>query len=434
MTRLTASPAYRWYVLGVLFLVYVVNFVDRQILSSLVGPIQKEFGVSDTYMGLLGGLAFAVLYSVAGIPIARWADVGSRRNVIAIAVALWSALTAACGTAQSFVQLAVYRVGVGIGEAGGSAPSHSLISDYFPPEHRARALALLSMGIHVGIFIGLVAGGYFTSDWRNAFMIVGLPGIALALIVRFTIREPERGATAGTAEPASASPTDGPMASDSDHIVPSLRETFSTLTSLRSFPLVLAAASAAALSGYGFAFWGFVLFERVHEIPRMEIGWTLGLITGIGGGLGTWAGGQLGDRLGQRDIRWYGWAGAIGLAATLPLGIGAFYSHDTTTALLFGAVFLFAGAVYVGPMYAILQGISPPRMRTMAPALLFFCNNLIGLGAGPSIVGALSDSLATTSGSDSIRHALMIVTLINLPAAWLFFRLARELPREMNQP
>ena len=410
------SPAYRRYVLGVLFLVYVVNFVDRQILSSLVGPIQQEFGVSDTLMGLLGGLAFALLYSVAGIPIARWADVGSRRNVIALAVAVWSALTAACGTAQTFAQLALYRVGVGIGEAGGSAPSHALISDYFPPERRARALAILSMGIHVGIFIGLVAGGYFAQDWRNAFWIVGLPGLLLALIVRFTIREPER-----------AKPAVGGEA------VPSLGETLRTLLALRSFPRVLIAAAAAALSGYGFAFWGFVLFERVFEIPRHQVGWTLGIITMVGGGLGTWAGGQLADRLGLRDIRWYGWSGALGLLATIPLGAATFYAPSPTVALLFGVAFLFAGAVYTGPMYAILQGISPPRMRTMAPALLFFCNNLIGLGAGPSLVGALSDGLSGAAGADAMRHALLIVTLINLPAAWLFHRVARELPNEMNR-
>lgn len=416
MAQTAASASYRRYVLGVLFLVYVVNFVDRQILASLVGPIQSELDVSDTAMGLLGGLAFAVLYSVAGIPIARWADVGSRRNVIGLSVAVWSGLTAACGTAQSFVQLAIYRVGVGIGEAGGSAPSHSLVSDYFPPEQRGRALAILSMGIHVGIFIGLVAGSYFSTDWRNAFLVVGLPGLALAAIVRFTIREPERGATERL-----------PQADQ----IPSLRETFATLFARKSFPLVLAAASGAAVSGYAFAFWGFVLFERVHELERTQIGWTLGLITAFGGGLGTWAGGQLADRLGRSDIRWYAWASAIGLFATLPFGAAAFYASNTSTALAFGALFLFSGAVYIGPMYAILQGIAPPRMRTMAPAMLFFCNNLIGLGAGPLVVGLLSDALTPATGDSAIRHALFIVTGINLPTIWLFLRIARHLPDEM---
>ena len=208
------------------------------------------------------------------------------------------------------------------------------------------------MGIHVGIFIGLVAGSYFSSDWRNAFLIVGLPGLALAAVVRLTIREPERGVLEGV--------------TGSDRI-PTLRETFTTLLARRSFPLVLLAASCAALSGYAFAFWGFVLFERVHELPRTRIGWTLGLITVFGGGLGTWAGGQLADRLGRRDIRWYAWAGASGLLATLPLGAATFYLAATEWALIAGAAFLFAGAIYVGPMYAILQGIAPPRMRTMAP-------------------------------------------------------------------
>jgi len=421
MSPPTANGAYRWYVLSVLFLVYVVNFVDRQILSSLIGPIQAELGVSDTAMGLLGGLAFAVLYAVAGIPIARWADTGSRRNVIALAVAVWSGLTAACGTARSFLELGLYRIGVGIGEAGGSAPSHALISDYFPPEQRARALAILSMGIHVGIFIGLVAGSRFTADWRNAFLIVGLPGLLLALLVRFTIREPERGAM----DPPS-------LARARDDRIPTLRETFTTLFGRRSFPLILIGASCAAVSGYAFAFWGFVFFERVHAVPRAELGWSLGLITAFGGGLGTWAGGQLADRLGRRDIRWYAWTSAIGLFATLPLGAATFYVTDRSAALALGSLFLFAGAIYVGPMYAILQGIAPPRMRTMAPALLLFCNNLVGLGMGPLAVGMLSDAFTAASGQDAIRHALLLVTLINIPTIALFLRIARHLPREME--
>lgn len=410
------SAAYRWYVLSVLFVVYVVNFVDRQILSSVMGPIQAELKVSDFQMGLLGGTAFALLYAIAGIPIARWADVGVRRNVVALAVAVWSGLTAACGTATSFAQLAAYRVGVGIGEAGGSAPSHSLVADYFPPERRARALALLSMGLHVGIFIGLVVGSRFNEDWRNAFLIVGLPGLALALLVRFTVREPARGATEHVA------------VSDD---VPSLRETFDTLMTLRSVRLILAGASLAAFSGYSFALWGFEFFARSFELERAEIGWNLGLITAIGGGLGTWAGGQFADRMGSRDLRWYAWTCAIGLGLTVPFGAATFYATDVRAALAFGALFLFAGALYIGPMYAILQGVAPPRMRTMAAAIMFFCNNLIGLGIGPPVAGLLSDTLAAQYGDMAMRHSLLVVTLVNVPVVAIFIALGRHVRREM---
>ncbi|MCA9511976.1 MAG: MFS transporter [Myxococcales bacterium] len=414
-----ASPAYRAWVLFVLFLVYVVNFVDRQILSSLVGPIRAELGASDFQMGLLGGLAFAVLYSIAGIPIARLADTGNRRNVVTFALAAWSALTALCGTATSYGQLLLYRIGVGIGEAGGSAPSHALVADYFPAAQRGRALALLATGIHVGIFVGLVTGSQFSEDWRDAFVVVGLPGLALALLVRFTVREPERGGTDAAPPPVE---------------VPTFAETLRTLLRSPTVVLVLAGASVAALSGYAFAFWGYEFFARVHDLDRPTIGWSLGLATAVGGGLGTAAGGQLGDRLGLRDPRWYGFVCAAGMLATLPLGAAALYAESVPAALAFAAAFLFAGAVYAGPMYAILQGLAPARMRTMAAALLFLCTNLIGLGAGPPIVGALNPLLEPAAGRDAIRHSLAIVTALNLPVAVVFVAIGRRLGRVSPAP
>jgi len=402
--------AYRWYVLLVLFLVYVVNFVDRQIVSSLVGPIRAELGASDLQMGLLGGPAFALLYSIAGIPIARLADTGNRRNVVAAALAAWSAFTALCGAASSYGMLLLLRVGVGIGEAGGSAPSHALIADYFPPRERGRALALLATGIHVGIFIGLVTGSQFAADWRNAFVIAGLPGIALALLVRFTIREPARDANA-------------PAAKAGPSVVDSLR----ALVRLPGIPRLLVAASIAAFSGYAFAFWGYEFFARLHDLDRPAIGWQLGLITAVGGGLGTAIGGQLGDRYGRSDLRGYASVCAWGLLATVPLGAATLYATGATEAFAFGAAFLFAGAVYAGPMYAILQGVAPPHLRTMAAALLFLCTNIVGLGIGPAFVGWLSPVIAPGAGDDAIQHSLAVVTALNVPAALLFLSVGRQL-------
>ncbi len=264
------SSAYANYVLGVLFLVYVFNFIDRQILSILLEDIKQDLGVSDTAMGFLTGIAFALFYTVAGIPIARWADVGVRRSIIALGLVIWSAMTAMSGLVRSFGELVAARIGVGIGEAAGSPPAHSLIADYFPPERRATAFSIYNMGINVGIMFGFFAGGWINEyfGWRQAFLVVGLPGVALALVVRFTIREPERGATE-------------PMASDEDAEPPMV--VFRFLWSLRSFRHLAIAGGLQAFAAYGFIQWAPTFLRRVHELGSGEAGTYLGLIIGLGG-------------------------------------------------------------------------------------------------------------------------------------------------------
>lgn len=303
--RTGPTPRYAWYVLAVLVAVYVMNFVDRQILAIVLEDVKAELGASDTAMGFLSGPAFVLFYTLAGIPIARWADRGSRRFVIALGLVVWSAMTAACGLARDFGQLAVARFGVGIGEAAGTPPSHSLISDYFPPERRATALSIYGMGIYLGVLFGFLGGGYIRDlfDWRTAFLAAGAVGVPLALLLRLTVREPARGASEHDAV---------------DTETPPLREVLRILFGQRSFVWLTLAACCQALSGYAILSWGPAFLIRVHGMAVSEIGLQFGLIAGIGGAVGVTTGGFVADRLGARDARWYVWLPAILALATAP--------------------------------------------------------------------------------------------------------------------
>ncbi|MDX1649156.1 MAG: MFS transporter, partial [Myxococcota bacterium] len=269
------TPASAWYALAVLFVVYVANFVDRQILAIVLDDVKAELAVSDTLMGLLSGPAFVVFYTVAGIPIARLADRGSRRTLIACGLALWSAMTALCGLARTYPQLLLARIGVGVGEAAGTPPSHSLLSDLFPAERRATALSIYAMGIYVGVMFGYLAGGFVREafDWRTAFLVVGLPGIPLAILVRATLREPSRGASDGRA----------------DEPTPPLREVVRFLATRRAFVWVTVAACFQSLSGYSILAWAPSFLRRVHDMDPSEAGLSIGLVTGLGGAFGAWA-------------------------------------------------------------------------------------------------------------------------------------------------
>ena len=412
------SPAYARYVLGLLFLVYVVNFVDRQILSILLDPVKQDLGVSDTAMGFLTGFAFATLYTLTGIPVARLADRGSRRSVIAVGLAVWSAMTAASGLARSFGWLVLARVGVGIGEAAGTPPAHSLLADYFPPERRARALGFYANGIYVGTMLAYLAGGWVAThfDWRTAFFLVGLPGIPLALLVRASVRELPRGASeAAGAEEASAP----------------LGEVLRYLFARRTFVHLLFGGSLLSLSGYGVLVWGPAFLGRVHALPRDEIGWRLGILIGTCGSLGAWLGGALADRLGRRDPSWILRAPALATLAALPFAAGFLLLPSANLALASFAPFYVLANTYVGPVWASLQGISRLRMRATASALHLFILNLVGLGAGPLVVGGLNDLLAARFGAEAIRWSLCIVAALAATGSLFLLRASRSLPRDL---
>lgn len=418
--RRPVSPAYANYVLGLLFLVYVFNFIDRQILSILLEAIKKDLGASDTEMGILSGLAFALFYTMAGIPIARWADRGSRRSIIAAGLAVWSLMTAASGLARSFPQLALARVGVGVGEAAGSPPAHSLIADYFPPERRATALSIYATGVYVGAMIAMFAGGQILElfDWRTAFFVVGLPGVPLALLVRLTIRELPRGFS--ELRQASALPA-------------STGDVVRFLRGQRSFVLIALGGAVQSLSGYGVLAWGPTFLRRVHGMGSVEIGTWLGLTIGIGGALGAYAGGLIADRAGRRDRRAQPvLCGAVCLLG-VPLGAGFLLAGSRDLALLCFIPFYMLGAMYVGPMLSLVQGLVPLHMRATASAVLLFVLNLVGLGAGPTLVGIGNDLLAPRLGDAAIRYSLLAVVLAGVVAAALFFRAARTLREDLER-
>lgn len=411
-------PTYARYVLGLLFAVYVMNFVDRQILAILLDPIKQDLGVSDTAMGLLTGFAFAALYTVAGIPIARLADRGSRRTVIATGVAVWSAMTAVSGLARSFAELALARVGVGIGEAAGTPPSHSLIADYFPPERRAAALGFYANGIYVGTMLAFLLGGWVASrfDWRTAFFLVGLPGLPLALLVRATVRELPRGAS---------------EAARSDHAEIPFGESLRFLFARRSFVLVVVGGSLLSLTGYGMLVWGPAFLGRVHGMEPAAIGRWLGILIGVLGSGGAWLGGLLADRLGRRDVRWTLRAPALAMLAGLPFAAGFLLLPTPGLALLCFAPFYLLSNMHVGPVWSALQGIARLRMRATASAVFQFVLNLIGLGLGPLVVGMLNDELAERHGAGAIRWSLCIVTAVGAIGALFLYGASRALPRDL---
>jgi MFS family permease len=402
------DAGYARYVLGVLFLVYVVNFIDRQILSILLDPIKQELDASDTQMGFLTGFAFALFYTGFGIPIARWADRGVRRSIIALGLTVWSVMTGLCGFVQSFGQLAVARIGVGVGEAACSPPAHSLISDFFPPERRATAFSIYNFGIPVGVMLGYLAGGWLLEffDWRMAFFVACAPGLVMALVLRFTVREPRRGAS----ETVQASVSAGD----------SLAEVARTLLSMRSFVLLSLAGGFAAFASYGFGSWVPAFLSRVHGMGPGEIGTWIGLESGVGGVLGMLGTGLLADRLGRRDPRWFAWLSALSIAIYVPFSVAFLLFDDQTAALMAYFIPVSLSSVYLGPSLALMHQLVAPGMRAVASSISLFMLNLIGMGLGPQAVGILSDWLSADYGAESLRWSLLAALTTKVLAIALF--------------
>lgn len=413
------TPRYANYVLFILLCVYAFNFVDRYIFSILIEDIKAELGVSDTVMGFLGGFAFAMVYTTAGIPIARLADRGSRRTIIAIGLTFWSVMTASCGLAQNVVQLAVARIGVGIGEAAGSPPAHSLISDYFPPEKRATALSVYNLGISIGIMIGFIVGGWVSQKygWRSAFLVVGLPGVGLAILLRLTVREPPRGHSDGEQ-------------SDVKHY--ELADVVRHLLSLRSFSFFALATGMSAFASYGFDIWSAAFVMRIHHMDTGPVGTWLGVMSGLAGA-GFVVGGIWADRLGRKDPRWYLWVPALSTLASMPFILLFLLLPAKTPALLAYLPAVFFWNMYLGPVIAISHRLVAVRMRALTSAILFFILNFVGLGAGPLAVGFLSDKLEPAYGDSALRYALLLCILGNLLAATLFIIGAKKLPSDLER-
>jgi predicted MFS family arabinose efflux permease len=406
------------YGLFMLTLVYAFNFVDRQILVILQEPIKNDMGLSDAQLGLLSGFSFAVVYILAGLPIAYWADRTNRRNIIAAALTVWSGMTALSGLAQNYSHLLLARIGVGIGEAGGSPPAHSMISDYYPPERRATAMAIYSTGVHIGILMGFIIGGFVSQafGWRVAFMSVGIPGVLFALVFFLTVKEPVRGRWESVAEAT---------------YKPSMRETIQLLSSYRSFWYLAAATGLTAFVGYGNGNFAPSYLMRNHGYSVAEVGVVLAIFGGGGGLIGTFFGGFLSDRLAVADKRWYLWLPAIAGTLAVPLGFPYLLLDNTTVVI--ASMFLVTICIntYLGPCLAISHSLVPPAMRALTSAVLFLVLNLIGLGLGPLTVGLLSDFYAGYFGDNNLRYAMLTVSVMGVPGIVLFFMAARHLPGDL---
>jgi predicted MFS family arabinose efflux permease len=402
-----------------LTVVYTFNFIDRQLLSILQESIKADLLLSDTQLGLLTGFAFALFYVTAGIPIARWADRSNRRNIVALAVGIWSFMTAISGLAQNYFQLLLARVGVGVGEAGGSPPAHSIISDIFPPEKRASALAFYSMGVNIGIMFGFLAGGWLNEifNWRVAFMVVGIPGLLIAIIVRYTLREPIRGLSENRAA--------------SDETVP-FKDVLKLLASRVSFRHMAFGAALNAFAGYSTSSWTASFMIRSHDMTTGELGTYLAFIMGLGGAIGVLAGGIIAEKLAVKDKRWYMLLPALTGVVCLPFMIATYLAEGPYLALALSVVPGILFNVYLGNTLAMTHGLVGLRMRAVASAILFFVLNLIGLGLGPWAVGVLSDMLNPSLGVDSLRYAMLYL----LPAAmawscYHFYMASRTIEKDL---
>lgn len=409
--------------LWLLLVVYIFNFLDRQIVNILAEPIRRDLGLSDTQIGLMTGIAFALFYTVLGLPIARFADRPGtdRGRLITISLATWSAMTALCGLAQNFGQLLLARIGVGVGEAGCTPAAHSLIADSVPAERRASALAFYALGIPIGSLLGMLIGGLLadTIGWRKAFLFVGAPGLLLALVTIVFLRDPRRSRVL--------------EAKSSTAPVLSMGAAVESLLLSRTYVLLLAAGSAASFLSYGKGTWTTIFFQRTHGLSASEVGFWFGVGGGIAGIAGTFLGGWLADRYGKTNRRHVMTAPAIGMAIAAPMAYAAYFMTDWRLALLLLLIPTLLNSLYYGPTYSSAQGLVPLQARAMASAALLFCQNLIGLGLGPLFFGMLSDWFKPMAGEESVRWVLYGAAWLGLVPAFFFWRCSLRLNDDLDQ-
>ena len=441
----TSGNSIRVTALALLFLVSFFNYMDRYMLAVLLPAIKADLQLSDTEIGFITGLAFTLFYATMGIPIARLADRYSRKNIIAIALSVWSAMTAVCGLAQNFAQLAVARIMVGVGEAGASPPSHSLIADLFPVEKRARALSVYSLGAPVGILVGFMLGGWTTQlyGWRAALFTVGIPGILVALVVYRKLHEPERGASDGLAHKSEAPPRHAGLdpASSAANGLPQKTEmppfwfSLKTLMASPTFRHLSVGTGLYTVVWLGVVQWLPSFFTRSFGLEIGEVGTWLAIILSVSQIIGMLLGGWLADRLGAADLRWYVWVPSLAILVSTPMFALTFLTQNPTVAFLSLFLPFMIGVMQGPPSFAVAQGLADVRMRAMAAALLLLITNLIGGGIGPQAVGIMSDYLAAGYQQDSLRYALLAVSLVfGLWSSLHYFLAGKTIRREFRKP
>jgi len=404
--------------LALLFVVSLFNYLDRWMLAILIPDIKADLELSDSQLGFITGIAFSLFYALMGLPIARLADRYSRRVIISVAMSLWSAMTVVCGLAQNFTQLAVARILVGVGEAGATPPSHSLISDYYPRERRAMALAVYAMGSPLGIFFGFLLGGWLTQTygWRVALFSFGLPGLVLAAVIFFVLKEPARGAADGI---------------DLSGPTPSLKVTLKTLFSRPTFVHNCLGSGLYTLVYLSFHTWTPSFFERNYEMSMGSIGVWLAFIAGGAQLVGVLGGGWLADRLAAINLRWMMRLCAISVLIAIPFYSLAFLAPGAEAGLLLLIVPFLVSSFQAGPQHATTQGVSPVAMRATAAATYLLIVNIMG-GLGPQLTGLLSDQLEPRYGSMAIGWAVLIIaSVFSVWSALHFFLASKTLVADM---
>ena len=404
----------RRYTLFVLTAILAVNQLDRNILAITLDAISLEFSLTDTQLGLLSGIFFAAVYALFGFPVARLAASGSRRNIIAVSVAVWSALTMAMAGAQNFTQLVIARLGVGIGEAGGVVPAHSMISDLYPPHKRASAMATFITGAHIGILLAFLIGGLVGQafGWRWSFVAAGLPGLFLSLLLLFTVKEPQRDIGSDQA-PA----PEGSM----------LVQTIKVIWQDKGLFHAMLGVGITGIVTFGALAWNATFLIRAHGLTQAQAGIYFALTVGIIGGLGTWKSGVLADRLGARQPKWRLGVVIVAILAAKPFSIGFLLAGNTAIAMsLLAFAVMFAG-VFWGPTFAFLHGRIRNELRPMATAIFMFVYNIIGVGIGPTLVGIMSDVLPQSAPGHSLGLALLTIQITGIWGAFHYWQAVRTI-------
>ena len=418
-SRFNIGSDNRWYALLVFFFVSVFNYLDRTVLSILQVPVKQDLGLTDAQMGALTGLVFAVFYTTFSLPIARLADRTVRKVVIALSLVFWSVMTALMGLATGFAMLALLRIGVAIGEAGSVPAVHSMISDYFPSDRRATALSLWGLSLPAGMMLGFVLGGWLVESigWRDAFLYIGAAGIFLAPLLLLTVREPQRGRY-------DIASTD----------LPPVGRALRLLWSLRSFRLLALAGGLNAYVQHSMLAWNAPFYSRVFELPIAQVGLYLALMHGLGGAIGVYCGGVLADRIGRRDSRGYLMLPAVGVLTVAPIGLVQYLTASVHLSVACGVITSALVVFYFSPIVSAAHMLVLPRMRALTSAMLVLIVNLLGVGLGPLVTGAVSDHLIASHGSaaSSLRYAIASAMLVAVLSAILWWRASRHFVRERN--
>jgi MFS family permease len=411
----------RSFMLILLLVVYISNYADRQILNVLAVQIMADLKIGNTEFGFLSGLSFALFYATLGIPIAMLADRFSRKWILIGSMIVWSVMTTVCGMAQGFWQLALARIGVGVGEAGGSPPSHSMISDLFAVSQRGTALAIYSLGVPLGTALGNLVGGQIGEawGWRAAFYVLGIPGLLLALYIAFAFKEPPRGHADGLAKDDASAPSLGTVAR--------------FMMSQKALVHTVIGATLITAVGYGGLSFTAKFLQMSHGMTLPQVANYLALQTGVTAAIGTFLGGFLADILSRRNLGWSAWVVTAAFVISIPFTLGVYILNDTTTVLWLMTISILVSGLYLAPTFALVQNLVGVKMRATAAALLLFVINLVGLGVGPLAVGIIADVFTPIFGKDDVRYALFIFSALALWGAWHYWIVPRTLKEDLER-